>query len=65
MLRKLLFFAITSGLATKAYKKYRASKAAPQTPPGSGTWQATRSVVDTPQTFTGTASTDATPETRY
>ncbi len=65
MLRKLLFFAITSGLASKAYKKYRASKSAPRTPSNAGTWQATRSVVNEPQSFTGTASTDTTPETRY
>ena len=64
MLRKLLFFAITSGLATKAYKKYRASKAAPQTPSTGTNWQAAPTM-NQPQSFTGTASTDTTPETRY
>ena len=64
MLRKLLFFAITSGLATQAYKKYRASKAAPHSPSTGTTWQAASST-NQPQPFTNTASTDTTPETRY
>ncbi len=64
MLRKLLFFAITSGLATKAYKKYRASRAAPVSPASGTNWNAS-TPVNQPQPFTGAASTDTTPETRY
>ena len=55
MLRKLLFFAITSGLATKAYKKYRASKAAPHSPSTGTNWQAASST-NQPQPFPSTAT---------